>query len=95
MVITQPRPRRRFPLNRRTISYSKSTANDSKMRLGLGDLSAAPTTEFLTIIEVVDEAIDLIEILDDHETRASLLNALPDEESSNDRPRGKSAGSDS
>ena len=34
-VITQPRSRARFPLDRRTISYWNSRANQTKIRLGL------------------------------------------------------------
>jgi hypothetical protein len=80
MVHTQPRPRGRFPLDRRTIVFWNSKTIDETMRLSLGDSSIAPTTEFTTIIEVEDEAIALIEILDDHESRRRLVAALPGED---------------
>jgi hypothetical protein len=73
MVNTKPRKRgERGPTNR-TLSFSKSDTSNVAIRQRFRDTS--PTTDHLTILEVVDEEIVLIEILDDHESRRAHSGA--------------------
>ena len=86
-VYTQPRPNGGSRPNHRNIVYWNSNTLDLKTRRRMGDTSTSPTTELTTIIDVVDEAIAVIEVLDDHDSRHRLVAALPDRRPSSGKMR--------
>jgi hypothetical protein len=78
MVDTKPRMRGGFGPTHPTLSFWNSDKISPAIRVRYRDACTSPTTKYLTILEVVDEEIVLIEILDDHESRRRLVAALPD-----------------
>jgi hypothetical protein len=79
-IYTKPRPSGGFGPSHRNIVFRNADTIDLDTRLRVGDTSTARTTEYTTILDVVDEEIRCIEILDDHESRRRLVAALPDAE---------------
>jgi hypothetical protein len=77
-VYTKPRPSGRFGPSHRNIIFWNADTIDLDTQLRVGDTSTAPTTEYTTILDLVDDEIRCIEILDDHESRRRLVAALPD-----------------
>lgn len=77
-VHTQPRSAEPYgPNHRCVVFWSPDTIN---VDTGLPASSEGrPTAPHTTILDVVDEEIVCIEILDDAESRARLVTALPDE----------------
>ena len=79
-VYTKPRPRGSFGPTHRGLVYWNSDEIDLTAGMPTGDTCTTPTAQYMTILDVVDEEIALIEILDDHESRRRLVIALPDKE---------------
>jgi hypothetical protein len=79
-VYTKPRPRGGWGPTHRGLVFWNSDAIDPDTGVRIGDPCISPTTQYMTILDVVDEEIALIEILDDHESRRRLVIALPDKE---------------
>ena len=79
-VYTKPRPSGGFGPGHRNIVFWNANTIDLDTRMRVGDTSTAPTTEYTTILDVVQDEIRCIEILYDHESRRRLLAALPDSE---------------
>ena len=79
-VYTKPRPSGGFGPGHRNVVFWNANTIDLDTRLRVGDTSTAPTTEYTTILDVVQDEIRCIEILYDHESRRRLLAALPDSE---------------
>jgi hypothetical protein len=71
-VHTQPWNEADVGPTHRTIHFSEHGSRSFSGRLEW------PTTEFLTILEIVDEQIVSIDIMDDRESKRRLLEALPD-----------------
>ena len=77
IVHTKPRTRGERGPTHRTLNFWNSDKINPAIRVRYRDARTSPTTQYLTILEVVDEEIVLIEILDDHESRRALITALP------------------
>jgi len=79
-VYTKPRPSDGWGDPHRNLVFWNPETIDLNTRQRIGDNGEWPTTEFTTIIDVVEEDIAFIEILNDHESRCRLVEALPDVE---------------
>jgi hypothetical protein len=75
-VYTQPRPRGGFGPGHRNIVFWNPNTVDLDTRKTVAEQGIYPTTEFTTILDVVDGNIMRIEILDDHESRSRLIAAF-------------------
>jgi hypothetical protein len=80
IVHTKSRTRGEGGPTHRTLNFSQREGTYLGRRGSIGNRRKSPTTKYLTILEVVNEEIVLIEILDDHESRRALITALPDKE---------------
>jgi hypothetical protein len=76
-VYTRPRPSDRYGPTHRNVVFWDGDTIDLDTGIRVGDTSTAPTTQFTTILDVVDDQIMCIEILDDQESRRRLIEALP------------------
>jgi len=81
-VYTRPQPSGGYGPTHRNIVFSNPDTVDLDSGTTVGEMSAYPTTRYMTILDVVDDQIACIEILDDHESRRRLVAALPNGEGS-------------
>jgi len=79
-VYTKPKPSDGWGKPHRNLVFWNPETKDFDTRERIGDSGEWQTTEFTTIIDVVKEEIAFIEILNDHESRRRLVEALPDVE---------------
>jgi len=79
-VYTRPRPSGGFGPTHRNVVFWNPDTIDLDTQVRVGDTDTSPTTEYTTILDVVNNEIACIEILDDKESRRRLLVALPDTE---------------
>ncbi len=78
-VYTKPKPNGwHGPTHFNIVFWNPDTINLGT-RERVGDTCSSPTTQFTTILDIVDGGIACIEILDDHASRSSLVAALPDD----------------
>jgi hypothetical protein len=77
-VYTQPRPEGRYGPTHHNLVFWNADTIDLDTGARVGDSSAAPTTTYTTILDIVDGHIACIEILGDQESHRLLVAALPD-----------------
>jgi len=80
---TKPRPSGGWGESRRNLVFWNPDTVNLDARQSVGVSGELRTTEFTTILDVVEEQIAFIEILYHHESRRRLVEALPDVETAN------------
>lgn len=78
-VYTRPRPKGGFGPTHRNIAFWPPNAVSLDTGKAIRKTGPYPTTEYMTILDVVDNQIACIEILNANESRRRLVAALPDE----------------
>jgi hypothetical protein len=77
-IYTKPRPSSGYGPNHRNVVFWNPNTVDLDAGKTVGEMCTYPTTQYTTILDVVNNEIACIEILGDHDSRSRLLAALPD-----------------